>query len=51
MDSPELLGQVKCPIGALLSGGPALGLHGVPWAGPSRQGHRIDAEQERCKGL
>ena len=48
MDSPESLGQVKCPIGALLSGGPALGLRGVPCAGHSRQGHHIDAEQERC---
>ena len=36
----------KCHIGALESGGPALGLHGVPWAGHSKGGHHLEEKFE-----
>ena len=36
----------KCHIGALESGGPALGLHGVLWAGHSREGHHLEGRFE-----
>ena len=44
----SLRGQAKCHIGALESGGPALDLHGVPWAGRSRQGPHLE---ERLKEI
>ena len=39
---------IKCHIGVLESGGPALGLHGVLWAGRSRRGHHLE---ERLKEI
>ena len=42
----SLLQRAQCRIGALESGGPALGLHGVPWAGHSRRGHRLEERLE-----
>ena len=42
----SLLQRAKCRIGALESGGPALGLHGVPWAGHSRRDHHLEERLE-----
>ena len=38
--------DIQCHIGALMSGGPVLVLHGVPWVNHIRSKHPSDLEQE-----